>query len=140
MADVAPDDGCRHARRESEDRYRGIVSQSLAGIVETNPTGRFDIVNDWYCQMTGYSREELLHLWMQDITHAEDLPRNLQLIEKLAAEETPFEIENRYVRKDRWTVWVHNSVFAVHDANGNMQSLIAVSLSILFFLSLRSTR
>jgi PAS domain S-box-containing protein len=83
MADVAPDDGCRHARRESEDRYRGIVSQSLAGIVETNPTGRFDIVNDWYCQMTGYSREELLHLWMQDITHAEDLPRNLQLIEKL---------------------------------------------------------
>ena len=77
---------------------------------------------------------------MQDITHAEDLPRNLQLIEKFAAEETPFEIENRYVRKDRWTVWVHNSVFAVHDANGNMQSLIAVSLSILFFLSLRSTR
>ena len=91
---------------DSEERYRGIVSQSLAGIVETNPTARFDIVNDWYCQMTGYSREELLHLWMQDITHAEDLPRNLQLIEKLAAEETPFEIENRYVRKDCWTVWV----------------------------------
>lgn len=120
----------RQAIRESEERYRGIVNQSLAGIAETDATGRFTIVNDLYCQITGYSREEMLRLRMQDVTHAEDLPRNLQLVEKLAAEGTPFEIEKRYIRKDRSIVWVHNSVSAIQDAHGSMRSLIAVSVDI----------
>ncbi|HEX5732493.1 MAG TPA: PAS domain S-box protein [Blastocatellia bacterium] len=128
--DITERKRAEEALRESEERYRGIVNQSIGGIAETDATGRFTTVNNRYCKITGYAREELLNLRMQEITHAEDLPRNLELVEKLVGEGTPFEIEKRYVRKDNSIVWVHNSVSAIRDASGGVQSLVAVSIDI----------
>jgi PAS domain S-box-containing protein len=115
---------------ESEARYRGIVNQSVGGIAETDPTGRFITVNDRYCEITGYAREELLQLRMQDIIYAEDLPRSLELLEKLASGGPPFEIEKRYIRKDGSIIWVHKGISAIRDVRGGVKSLIAVSLDI----------
>jgi PAS domain S-box-containing protein len=128
--DISAQVFARQKIADSEERFRGIVNQSIGGIAETDSTGRFTLVNDRYCDIVGYSREELLTLRMQEITHTEDLPLNLELVEKLATEGTPFEIEKRYVRKDGSIVWVHNSVSGIRDANGNPQSLIAVSIDI----------
>ncbi|HWQ34298.1 MAG TPA: PAS domain S-box protein [Blastocatellia bacterium] len=128
--DISAQVRAREVIRESEERYRGIVNQSIGGIAETDPTGRFTTVNDRYCEITGYSREELLKLRMQEITHPEDLPRNLELFEKLVAGGEPFEIEKRYVRGDGSLVWVHNSVSAIRDTNGKVRSLITVSIDI----------
>ena len=114
---------------ESEERYRGIFNQSVGGIAETDPAGRFITVNDRYCEITGYAREELLQLRMQDIIYAEDLPRSLELLEKLASGGLPFEIEKRYVRKDGSIIWVHNGISAIRNASG-AQSLIVVSIDI----------
>ena len=116
--------------RESEARYRSLVDQVVSGIAETDVEGRFRTVNDQYCRMVGYSREELLNMRMQDVTHPDDLQRNLQLFERCTQEGTPFEIEKRYVRKDGSIVWVHNSVSAVCDARGRPRSLAAVSIDI----------
>jgi signal transduction histidine kinase len=67
---------------------------------------------------------------MQDLTHPEDLPGNLALFGKLTAGGPPFEIEKRYIRKDGSVVWVHNSVSAIRNARGEVQSLIAISVDI----------
>jgi PAS domain S-box-containing protein len=115
---------------ESEERYRGIVNQSVGGILEADPTGRFTTVNDHFCEITGYSREELLNLRMQDITHPEDLARHLELIGNLASGGPPYEIEKRYVRKDGSIIWVHKSVSAIRNISGRVQSLIAVVIDI----------
>jgi PAS domain-containing protein len=63
------------ALRENEERLRVIVDQTSAGIAQTDLTGRFELVNERYCEITGYSRDELLGMRMQEITHPEDLPR-----------------------------------------------------------------
>jgi PAS domain S-box-containing protein len=118
------------ARRVSEERYRGIVSQTVAGIAEVDLTGRFLTVNDRYCQIIGYSRAQLLERGMQDVTHPDDLPGNLELLKRLIAEGTPFEVEKRYVRPDGSSVWVHNSVSLIRDAAGTPQSVIAVTIDI----------
>ncbi|WP_447602583.1 PAS domain S-box protein [Nitrospira sp. Nam80] len=115
---------------QSEVRYRSIVDQSVGGIAETDPTGRFITVNNRYCQLTGYTRQELMSMRMQQITHPEDLPRNVVLFEKLAVGGPPFDIEKRYVRKDGRVIWAHNSVSAIRDASGHVHSLIAVSIDI----------
>jgi len=115
---------------ESEERYRGIVNQSVGGILEADPTGRFTTVNDHFCEITGYSREELLNLRMQDLTHPEDLPRHLELLGSLAAGGPPYEIEKRYIRKDGSIIWIHKSVSAIRNASGRVQSLIAVVIDI----------
>lgn len=46
--------------RESEERYRQIISSISEGYYETNLQGRYTFFNDSFCRMTGYSREELL--------------------------------------------------------------------------------
>jgi PAS domain S-box-containing protein len=115
---------------ESEERYRGIVNQSVGAIVEADPSGRFTMVNDRFCEMTGYSREELLSLGMLALTHPEDLVRSRQQLEQLIAGGGAYEIEKRYIRRDGSVIWVHKSASAVRGSDGGLQSLIAVLIDI----------
>jgi len=46
--------------RESEERYRATFEQAAAGLVHVATSGAFLRVNDEFCRMTGYDREELL--------------------------------------------------------------------------------
>ncbi len=118
------------AMRESEERYRGIVNQTVAGIAELDLTGRFLVVNDQYCETTGYSRDELMVKGMEGITHPQDVPVYQKLLNALVEEDVPFEMEMSHVRKDGSVVWVHSSVSAIRDASGKALSVIAISIDI----------
>ncbi|MGH8258658.1 MAG: PAS domain S-box protein [Steroidobacteraceae bacterium] len=113
--------------RESEERFRNLVSQSIVGIAETDLEGRFTLVNDRYCAMVGYVREELLAMRMQDITHPDDLPRNLERFRSCVQEGEAFEIEKRYVCKDGTVIWVRNNVAPLLGAERTPASLVAIS-------------
>ncbi len=52
---------------ESEKKYRELVEHAPVAIYEVDPQNRFITVNDVMCQMTGYSREELLAMHPMDI-------------------------------------------------------------------------
>ncbi|MFM7148967.1 MAG: PAS domain S-box protein, partial [Gemmataceae bacterium] len=87
--------------------------------------------NDRFCQITGYTREELLGgMRMQQITHPEDLPGNLLKWNQMLREGKPFEIEKRYIRKDGSMVWVHNHVSAIRDSSGHVLRQLAVCIDI----------
>src|SRR5215467_1612993 len=47
-------------RRQSEERYRVLVEQASVGIFVADQQGHFVEVNEVGCQLSGYSREELL--------------------------------------------------------------------------------
>jgi PAS domain S-box-containing protein len=128
--DISPQVQARMKIAESEERYRGIVNQSVGGIAEADATGRFITVNDHLCEITGYTREELLKLRMQDLTYEADRPRSLKLLENLIAGGTPYEVEKRYVRKDGSIIWIHKSVSAIRNTKGKVQSLIAIMIDI----------
>jgi PAS domain S-box-containing protein len=118
------------ALRASERRFGAIVHQASAGIAQVDLTGRFVLVNDRYCALVARSREELLGLRMQDITHPEDLPANLALLGRALETGEPFTIEKRYLRPDGSAVWVSNSVAAVHDEGETPTSVLAVSVDV----------
>lgn len=59
------------ALQASEERLRAIFSQSAAGIVQTDLTGRFLLVNNRFCEILGYSESELLSMRMRDILSSE---------------------------------------------------------------------
>ncbi len=116
------------ALRESEERLRAIVNQVTAGIAQCDLTGRFVLVNQKFCDITSYSREELLQKRVLDITHPDDFPHGVRLSQRLITEGTEFVIEKRYIRKDGSEVWVNNSVSPIRDASGQVQSSVAVVL------------
>ena len=113
--------------RQSEERFRSIVDQSVVGIAETNVEGLFSILNDQYCAMVGYSREELLGMRVHDLTHPADLERSIEPFLRCARDGVPFEIEKRYLRKNGSTIWVRNNVNPLRDPSGRIRALVAVS-------------
>ena len=48
------------ALRESEERFRGTFENAAVGIAHKDADGRFLRVNETYCGIVGYTREELL--------------------------------------------------------------------------------
>ena len=120
----------REALRESEERLQGILRQATVGIAQTDLIGHFLLVNDRFCQIVGRPREEVLRLRMQDITHPDDLEKNIVLFQQTVQTAQDFVIEKRYVRPDGSFVWVHNSVYAVRGADDRPVHIVAVSLDI----------
>jgi PAS domain S-box-containing protein len=119
------------AVRESEERFRSIFDQTIAGIAQTDLTGRFTQVNGRFCAIVGRSAEELYGLRMPDITHPDDLSTDLDLFRRLVqGSGEPFVIEKRYVRPDGSHVWVSNSVSLVRDRHGEPRHSVSVSLDV----------
>lgn len=116
--------------RESEENYRVIVNQAVAGIFKLDLDRNVTFSNQRFCEMLDYSREELLEMSIEKIVYAEDLPRDNWLFERLKNQGLSFEIEKRLVRKDGSLVWVNNHVSPVFDRAGNPESVIVVSVDI----------
>jgi len=118
------------ALRESEERYRGIISQSIAGFAEMDVSGRFLMANDRYCEILGRTREELLQLRLSDVSHPDDLAWNVPLFEKIVRDGEPYIIEKRYLRPDGTVVWVNNSVSGMRGPDGQVKSVVAVCVDV----------
>jgi PAS domain S-box-containing protein len=116
--------------REGEARYKALFEQAAAGFARVDHKGRFTAVNDRYCQITGYRREELLNFSMQDITCPDDLHANMDLFEGAIAKGVSFDIEKRYLRPDGSTVWVRNSVASLQEEGADISEVLAVSVDV----------
>jgi PAS domain S-box-containing protein len=116
------------ALRESEERFRTIFNLAAAGMAHASiPEGRFTTVNERMCQLTGYSRAELLQRTFLDITHPEDIPGNREIYEELLAGRIPsYCYEKRYLRKDGSRVWVNTTISLIRDASGTPLHSIGV--------------
>ncbi|OKP74497.1 histidine kinase [Ensifer adhaerens] len=118
------------ALQASEERLRAIFSQSAAGIVQTDLTGRFLLVNNRFCEILGYSESELLSMRMRDICIAGDIDEADRLFQTVAERGQSFEMENRLRRKDGNLVWVASSVAALRDKDGGFQQATAIIVDI----------
>ena len=60
------------ALRASETEFRAFFDTAAVGATELDLDGRFVRVNDRYCELTGFSREELLGMTPVDLAPPED--------------------------------------------------------------------
>lgn len=118
------------ALRESEENYRVIVNQSIAGILKMDLHGNIIFTNDQFCRMLGYSLSELTTLGVDDIIYVEDRERNRRAFVELAAEGKAYEIEKRLIRKDGAVLWVNNHISPIFDQNGTIVAATVVSIDI----------
>lgn len=95
--------------RNGEKQFRAIYDQAPTGIaILDSQSGRFTQINKKYCDITGYSQEEMLERTFQDITHPDDLQADLDQMGQLLAEKvSSFQMEKRYIRKNGEVVCVH---------------------------------
>ncbi|MHB1148197.1 MAG: PAS domain S-box protein, partial [Lutibacter sp.] len=87
------------AMREHAEQYSTILSATLFGFMLTDEKGKLLDVNDAYCGMTGYTKEELLNLSVTDI-EAIDKPEEVaKRIQKIIESGTDH-FESKHKAKD----------------------------------------
>jgi PAS domain S-box-containing protein len=127
VTDITERKQAEEALRTSEARSRATFEQAAVGMAEVGLDGRWLRVNQRLCDIVGYTYEELLQRSFQDITHPEDLDRDLALVRQVLAGERPnYTMEKRYVRKDRSTVWINLTVGLVRDEAGAPRYFVSV--------------
>ena len=125
--DITDHRRAREALRESEGRFRGTFENAAVGIAHKDADGRFLRVNQKYCEIVGYAREELLERTFREITHADDLAAELDQYGRLMRGEIPsYSLEKRYLRKDGSLIWIDLSVSLQRDAAGRPAYAIAI--------------
>jgi PAS domain S-box-containing protein len=107
------------ALRESEERFRGTFENAAVGIGHVDATGRFLRVNEKFCAITEYTREELLERTYRDISHPNDRAAGSEFFAALLRGElASYTLEKRYVRKDGSPVQVELFISLQRDAAG----------------------
>ena len=117
LAQIQTRDG---ALRDSEDLFRTMFELSGVGNYQAAPdTGRLLRVNRKLCEITGYSRDEMLAMSSKDLTHTGFIERETALSTDLKpGPQSVSTIEERFVCKDGRSIWVSVTATMMRDASG----------------------
>lgn len=128
IRDITERTRAEEALRKSEERFRRYFEVPLIGVCIVAPEGQWLEVNDKFCDMVGFSREELLRMRWHDITPAEDLPSELEAYRSFLENiHTLVDTrEKRYRRKDGGIIDVIISTHCVLKENGSPDYLMCV--------------
>ena len=112
--------------QESQKQFKSAFEHSSIGMALVARDGRFLRVNSSLCKIVGYSEEQLLRQTFQDITHPDDLRKDLDNLHQLLARVIPsYSMEKRYFHRDGSVVLINLSVSLVRDKFGNPKHFIS---------------
>jgi len=116
------------ALRASEADFRASFFSTAVGQVQADPvTGQYLRVNPRFCEITGYSEEELLRMSFHALTHPDDRENDTDAHQQMVRGETAeVNREKRYRRKDGTAVWVSISASIIRDDTGRPLRTLAV--------------
>jgi PAS domain S-box-containing protein len=113
--------------RQSEKRFRSYFHLSLIGMAITSLEKGWLEVNERLCEIFGYPREELICLTWVDITHPDDINRDVAEFERVLRRESEgYSLEKRFIRKDGAVIHAAISVHCVHQDNGQIDYFVAL--------------
>jgi PAS domain S-box-containing protein len=118
------------ALTQSEAKFRALISQTAVGIYQADLNRVVTFVNDILCKMFGFEKERLIGQVLWSTTFKEDLELERRLFEDFKSTRTSFEIDKRIVTKTGEVKWVKESVSAIYNSGGELESTMGVILDI----------
>src|SRR5262249_54182729 len=115
---------------QSPSRMRTIIDHANAGIARYSQDGRIHFANPRLCKMLGYSRSELQEKTIQELTHADDIEKTADALERAWRGDEPAELDKRYICKDGSIIWVNVCDSVERDAAGRPRFIVAVTVDI----------
>jgi len=119
------------AKHEAEENHRlfyRIFDQAAVGVaIVDSETGRFKQINKKYCQICGYTEDEMLHSNFMIITHPDDLESDLSNMKMLKdGMVNEFSIDKRYIKKDHSVIWIRLTVSELERDGDALKTHIAI--------------
>jgi len=106
-------------RKMAEEKQQAIIKTALDGFWICNLEGKFLEVNESYCKMTGYTREELLEMSIQDVEAVESPEETARRIKRIVAQGSD-RFETQHKRKDGKITDIEISVNYFNIVEGQM--------------------
>lgn len=117
--------------RLSERAFRESFHNAAVGMAILDTEGRWKEVNKTLCGILGYETAEFKELTFQELTHPEDLNKDLNLVHQILRGEIPFyHMEKRYFHKSGRIVHAILAVSLVRDDHGNPLHFISQIIDI----------
>ncbi|MCH8684997.1 sensor histidine kinase [Pedomonas mirosovicensis] len=111
-----------------------IYEHAGVGIGETDASGRLLRVNEAFCALTGYSRQELLSLNISALVTEEDRAREHEFyVRQVAGQLDRYTLEQRHIRKDGTQLWVSVTSSAVRSVEDGYLYSVRVAQDITQF-------
>jgi PAS domain S-box-containing protein len=114
--------------QNSEAGFRALFELPGVGMFQADsPAFRFTKVNRKFCEMTGYSAEELLAKTYIGLTHPQDFKRDMSgLAHALCGDTDSWSIAKRCVRKNGSTVRLEVNAAALRDESGRTVRIVGM--------------
>ena len=110
----------------SEQTFRTAMENASTGMALVDPKGQWLRVNRALCTMLGYTHDELMQLNVRDVTCPEDMEETIHnLLDLVAGRIETFQLQKRYIRKDRQIVWGLLNVSIVRNADGSPNYMVS---------------
>lgn len=115
------------ALRESEETFRNYFENSPIGKSITGIDGSMK-VNESFCRMVGYSKQELLRMKWTEITHPDDLELSLRMQKSLLdSTNERVSFEKRYLHKSGKIIWAEMTMAVQKNADGKPEYIITMA-------------
>ncbi len=114
--------------RESEAQFKAIFELAGVGVAQVDAVNNsYIIINQRYCDIIGYTQEEIKGLSFETITCKDDVPVQLKHTEDLVEGKVRgFSFEKRYIHKDGRIVWADLTASPLWGPGEKPTSYIAV--------------
>lgn len=117
----------QHALTATEELFRRTFEEAGLGMSHNGFEGKFLQVNKTFCDVLGYSADELLGMTYKEITHPDDLVESIILADGLISDgEGSYNIEKRYIKKNGDTIWVNLTVSLHKTPSGKPSHFITI--------------
>ncbi len=104
-----------------------VFELDLIGIAISTPDKQWLEINHYFCQLLGYSEAELRQKSWPEITHPDDLAKDLDQFERLLQRQiNHYTLTKRYLRKDGSAIHCQLSVGASFNANNQVKYFVAI--------------
>ena len=111
------------ALREAESRYRSIFENSIEGMFQSTPEGRYLAANPALARIYGYDSQEAMVAAVQDIgrQHYVDEGRRQEFLRQMHLHGQVIGFESQAYRRDGHIIWISENARAVRGADGRIR-------------------
>lgn len=107
---------------QAEEKYRSIFENTIEGIFQTSPEGKYLSANRALARIYGYSTAEDLIASLTNISSElyVEPGRRKEFVDLMEKHDVVSGFESRVYRKDRSIIWISENVRAVRDRSGKL--------------------
>ena len=114
-----------------EPIFKKVFDNSAIGMAIVSPEGKWINTNKSVSKILGYSETDLQKISFQDITHKDDLKKDLDYVKQMLDNKiNTYQMEKRYIHKNGKTIWALLNVSIIRDEENNPKYFISEIIDI----------